>query len=419
LAELPEPGRGCFVAGLNQVFLLLFISLDIEMRDGYTARQMLIVHVIVGLEVGGAELMLKRLIESYHGSDEYRHAVISLSGIGVVGTRLRADGVEVHALGMRSVLDTPAALFRLTKLIRLMRPDVVQTWMYHADLLGGLAARLAGNRNVIWGIRTTEVKADGSRTIAVVRKLCAWLSHFLPKAIICAAEASRSAHITVGYDASRLIVVPNGFDFTRLFATPVQRDALRLQCGLGAAGVVVVGYLGRFHPVKDQENFVRAAGLVAQRYSNVRFLMVGRNLDARNVQLAEWIKLSGFGDRFILLGERDDVPVCLAAMEIFCMSSRTEGFPNVVGEAMAMGLPCVVTDVGDARTLVADTGVVVPKADSVALAGGMGVLLAMTSDERRQLGQKARERIHAEFTIERAGERFESIYRDITQGRWS
>lgn len=379
-----------------------------------TACIVKVLHIIVGLNTGGAELMLKRLVESHLASNDYRHTVISLTSIGKVGVQLQDIGMKVHALGMRSILDSPRATWRLARLIRILRPDVVQTWMYHADLLGGLAARLAGNRNVIWGIRTTDIKAGGSRATAAVRTMCAWLSRSVPSTIICAAEASRRAHIALGYDGSRMVVVPNGFDLVRLVATAAEREALRLQCDLGA-GVVAIGYLGRFHPDKDQENFVLAAGLVAHKHSNARFLMVGSGLDANNAQLAEWIRATGFADRFVLLGERSDVPVCLAAMDLFCLSSRTEGFPNVVGEAMAMGLPCVVTDVGDAAILVADTGVVVPKEDSAALARGLGQMLAMTPAARQQLGLKAKARIHAEFTMERARERFESIYQQITR----
>jgi glycosyltransferase involved in cell wall biosynthesis len=315
---------------------------------------------------------------------------------------------------MQSALGIPRVIWKLTRLIRTARPDIVQTWMYHADLLGGLAARLAGNRNVIWGIRTTDVTAGGTRVTAFVRQLCAWLSRTVPQTIVCAADASRRAHIAVGYDAARIVVVPNGFDLTRLVATPAQRNALRLQCGFEQE-LVVVGYLGRFHPAKDQANFVRAAGLLARQYGNARFLMAGRELDANNAQLSQWINATGCADRFVLLGELSDVPVCLAAMDLFCLSSRTEGFPNVVGEAMAMGLPCVVTDVGDAAMLVADTGVVVPKEDSAALAIGLGQLLAITPDARQQMGQKAKARIHAEFSIDRARERFESIYQRLAR----
>jgi glycosyltransferase involved in cell wall biosynthesis len=373
-----------------------------------------IYHIIIGLDIGGAELMLKRLIESHRGNANYQHTVISLTDIGVVGRQIQDFGFEVHALGMKSALETPRIIWKLVHLIRTARPDVVQSWMYHADLLGGLAARLAGNRNVIWGIRTTEVTTGGTSATVFVRRLCAGLSRTVPHTIVCAADASRRAHIAVGYDDARMMVVPNGFDLSRLVATPEQRDALRLQCELGA-GVVVVGYLGRFHPDKDQANFVRAAGLMARLHGNARFLMVGRGLDANNAKLVQWISVTGYADRFVLLGERADVPACLAAMDLFCLSSRTEGFPNVVAEAMAMGLPCVVTNVGDAAMLVADTGVVVPKEDSAALALGLGQLLAMTPDARQQLGQQARARIHAEFSMDRARERFESIYQRTTR----
>jgi len=371
-----------------------------------------IVHVIIGLDIGGAELTLKRLIESHRANANYQHTVISLTNIGKVGLQLQAADLEVHALNMRSALGVPHVFWQLVRLIRTARPDVVQTWMYHADLLGGLAARMAGNRNIIWGIRTTDVTAGGSRATAAVRQLCAWLSRMVPQTIVCAADASRRAHIAVGYDAARMVVVPNGFDLGRLVATPEQRDALRLQCGLGA-GLVTVGYVGRFHRAKDQENFVRAAGLTARQHSNVRFLMVGRDLDAKNTQLTQWISATGCADRFVLLGERADVPVCLAAMDFFCLSSRTEGFPNVVAEAMAMGLPCVVTDVGDAAMLVADTGVVVPKEDSAALARGINQLLALSPADRHQLGQQARARIHAEFSMARCTQRFEAIYQQM------
>jgi glycosyltransferase involved in cell wall biosynthesis len=370
-------------------------------------------HVIVGLEVGGAEHMLHRLVLAQQkDSTADKCTVVSLTDAGPLGLQLSKDGIDVVALEMRSPLGLLMVVWRLRSLILQRSPNVVQTWMYHADLMGGVAARLAGIKNVIWGVRTTDVKAGGSRATAIVRKVCALLSHFVPHTIVCAAEASRLAHIAVGYDSSRMAVVPNGFDLARLVSTQHQRDARRQQCGLGV-DQVVVGYVGRFHPVKDQQNFVRAAGMVAQQHSNARFLMVGRDLDGANVQLAQWIQATGYAERFVLLGERADVPVCLSAMDLFCLSSRNEGFPNVVAEAMAMGLPCVVTDVGDAAMLVADTGVVVPKENSAALAQGMVQLLTLSVQERQALGRSARVRIEQEFSMERCTQRFEAVYADV------
>jgi glycosyltransferase involved in cell wall biosynthesis len=378
------------------------------------APKLNILHVIIGLRIGGAESMLKRLIESQYDHDIYSHTVISLTAIDSIGEQLQKQGIDVQALGMRTVLDTPRVLWRLVKLIRSGQPDIVQTWMYHADLLGGLAARIAGNRNVIWGIRTTDVATVGSRVTSLVRRLCAWLSHTIPHTIVCAANASRRSHVAMGYSNARMVVLPNGFDLARLVATPTQRNGLRMQCGFDPS-TVVVGYLGRFHRDKDQANFVRAAGLLSENFPHVRFLMVGRDLDEKNSELKDWISATVCADKFVLLGERSDVPVCLAAMDLFCLSSRTEGFPNVVGEAMAMGLPCVTTDVGDAAMLVADSGVVVPRQDSVALAAGLSRLLVMPSEEREELGQRAKDRIHKEFSMDRARERFEALYRQMTR----
>jgi glycosyltransferase involved in cell wall biosynthesis len=373
---------------------------------------MKVLHIIVGLNIGGAEMMLKRLISSHHGQLSYQHTVVSLTDMGKLGAQLQTNGVEIYTLGMRSAFDLPLVLLRLIRLIRLIQPDIVQTWMYHADFLGGLASRLAGNQNVIWGVRTTDVRAGGALAIVFVRWLCSRLSHWVPQAIICAAEASRQAHIAVGYDATKMVVVPNGYDFTWLKASANERQLFRKQCGISNNNLVV-GSLGRFHTVKHQENFVRAAGLLAKQKPDLRFLMVGRGLDLTNTQLVEWIVSTGYKSSFVLLGERSDVAQCFAAMDIFCLHSRTEGFPNVLAEAMAMGLSCITTDVGDAAMLLADTGVIVPREDSEALAQGVEQLLGLTVGERRALGLRAKARVEAEFSMDRARERFEAIYQQV------
>lgn len=373
---------------------------------------MKILHVIVGLNVGGAELMLKRLIESHSGNTNYLHSVISLTDVGKVGEQLQALGVQVQALGMRTSLDTPRVLWQLTRLIRATQPSIVQSWMYHADLLGGLASRLAGNRHVVWGVRTTEVSSGCSRVTNVLRRLCAFLSHWVPHTIVCAAEESRKVHVSIGYDSTRMEVVPNGFDMSRLVATERQRSGLRAQLGIQEKEIVI-GSLGRFNPDKDHHNFVQSAGILADQYSALRFLMVGRDLDSNNTLLARWINETGHADSFILLGERSDVPVCLSVMDVFCLHSRTEGFPNVLGEAMAMGVPSVTTDVGDAAFLLGDSGQVIRKESPKDLADGILKLLLLNPKERTMLGKKAKQRILDHFTLSRACDRFGAIYKNI------
>lgn len=377
---------------------------------------MKIVHVIVGLNVGGAELMLKRLLESHIAQPGHEYSVISLTDLGVIGPQLTAIGVPVVALGMRNALDIPRVLYLLTRIFGMSRPDVVQTWMYHADLLAGLAARMAGIKSIIWGVRTTDLSDGGKKATILIRKICALLSKSLPRIIVCAAEASRRTHVALGYDQKRMIVISNGFDLSRLNSTLEQRETIRSVAGIKSDDIVI-GSLGRFNPVKDHANFIAASKALADKYSNLRFMLIGRDLEYSNMALMKLISSTGHAERFILLGERQDVAACLKAMDIFCLHSRTEGFPNVLGEAMAMGLPCVTTDVGDAAYLLKGNGVVVPPRNSQALANGIEEMLDLGGEGRSALGRSAMSRIYSDFSIDRASEKFLCLYTAITSGR--
>ena len=369
-----------------------------------------VLHVITGLDTGGAETALFRLIEGAANSS-YRHLVVSLTPGGAMLPAFRRAGVKVEEIDIRR--HPFSGFVRLVRMVREIRPDIVQTWMYHADLVGGLAARLSGNRNVIWGIRTTGI-AHAPRATAVVRRLCAWLSGWVPHTIVCVADASRRAHVDRGYDSGRMVVVHNGFNLGSAVGA-VQRDLLRAQWGFDDSHVVV-GNLGRFDRDKDLENFVRAAGMLAPAHPALRFLLIGHRNSTERSELEAWVSRTGHPERFILQRERSDAGACLAAMDVFCLSSRNEGFPNVVGEAMAAGVPCVVTDVGDTAVLVGDTGVVVPKEDTPALAAGLDQVLRMTPEERRRLGLRASARVHECFTVRHARERFELVYGRVMEG---
>jgi glycosyltransferase involved in cell wall biosynthesis len=375
-----------------------------------------ILHIIVCLEADGAETMLKRLIEADPASIPDT-MVVSLTTLGVIGDVLRKQGVAVHPLNLSpSGFNIPRILWQLIKCIRHYQPDVVQTWMYHADFLGGLAAKLAGYNNIVWGIRRTALTAKDPKKTVLIMKMCALLSRLIPKKIICVAEAARVAHSKAGYDEARMVVISNGFNFSQFTVTDEQRAALRSECQFSDTDIVI-GNVGRFHADKGQDNFVKAAALVAGQYPAVKFLLVGRGCQADNATLMAWLNDNGLQERFVLLGERRDVPVCLAAMDIYCMPSRTEGFPNGLAEALAMALPCVATHVGDTAVLVGDTGVLVPPQDEQALAEGLLTLLALSKEQRHQQGQRAQEQVFSEFGIEKARARFDSVYQEVITGK--
>jgi glycosyltransferase involved in cell wall biosynthesis len=377
---------------------------------------MKILHIIIGLNVGGAELMLMRLIKSHKGRLDFSHSVISITTVGKVGAQLQEMGVEVHALGMGSILRTPRKFCQLMRLIRAGRPDIVQTWMYHADLLGGLAARLAGIRSVIWGVRGSAIPQSGVSVTQLVIFLCSWLSRFIPKVIVCCSEPAQFAHAEKGYDPSKMVVIHNGFELSHFNKNSLLRQQSRAAFGFGN-NEVVIGIVGRFDRLKDHKNFVLASSIVGAKFNYVKFLMVGRNLDSTNTVLKGWLDESGLTPKFVLAGERSDVPNCLAAMDVFCLSSSEEGFPNVVCEAMAMNVPCVVTNAGNAADIVSNTGIVVAPRDSTALAGALQFMITKGDTERSRLGELARRRIQKNYSIEIVTARFELLYELILDGR--
>lgn len=372
-------------------------------------------HVITSLNTGGAEMMLQRLITAHRAKPNYQHTVVVLKQLGEVGLQLQQLGIQVQALEMRSLLEFPRVLWQLLQRIRAARPDVVQTWMYHADLLGGLAARLAGNRHVIWGVRCTAIPQRGLLSITrMIVSLCSWLSRFVPSVIVCCAESAKIVHIEKGYDRTKMVVIPNGYDLRTFNRDPALRRRARDAFGF-VEDDIVVGTVGRFDPLKDYGNFVRCAAVLASEVERVQFLMVGRDLVRENQQLRAWVAEKGLAHKFVLAGERSDIPGCLTAMDVFCLSSIAEGFPNVVCEAMAMKVPCVVTNVGDAAEIVGDTGIVVAPRDPMGLVEGLRTMLNKGAVERSRLGDLARCRVEERYSIEAISARFETIYDRLSQ----
>ena len=370
-----------------------------------------IVHVIPSLRVGGAETMLSNTLDRNTCN---KHVVICFITMGNIGERLQDKGFQIHVLGVKGILSFPGAFIRLIKVIKKYNPDIVQTWMYHANLIGGLAARLSGNRNVLWGIRTTDaIGVRSSKASKFIRRLNAWASHWLPSKIICVAKAARESHIKAGYSSLKMLVIPNGFDIERLRIDPTMRENYRISNGVENSDLVL-GSLGRFHAEKDHHTFIRACDILLREYKQLRILLVGRDLDKNNAQLLEWINATGSADRFILMGEAADVVPCLSAMDIFCLHSRNEGFPNVLGEAMAMGLPCVATNVGDSSVLMGESGFLVDKEDSEALANSIMGMIEIGKSNRLELGKKGTSRIKSEYSIDHAVKMFDDLYLSLS-----
>lgn len=366
-----------------------------------------ILHVITGLNIGGAETALSNVVLS---KKDKSSMVVSLTSLGSLGQNLVDQGFTVVALNLK-FYNPLLIIYKLYKLIRHHKPMIVQTWLYHADLIGGLSAKLAGVKFIVWGIRTTELK-KGSYMTAIIRKISAWLSYWIPTKIIVVAESAREKHSNLGYDTSKMLVIPNGFnvqDFDVRSELVVDfKNALSIK-----KNDFIIGCVGRLSQVKGQDVFIKSARIILQSFPNTKFLMVGRGLEGGNQEVTSLFKKNDQLENFILLGERSDVHVCLKAMDIFCVPSRSEGFPNTLGEAMLTGVPCVSTDAGDASIL-GGTDVPIARVDDPEDLASKLIEMMNNSDKERQLiGQRLTQRIVDEYPLEFMIRRYHNFYETL------
>jgi glycosyltransferase involved in cell wall biosynthesis len=371
-----------------------------------------VVHVITGLETAGAEILLLKLITTIDRS-RWCSSVVSLMGEGAIGAAVRDLGVPVLALNIRGPASAWLYLTRLRRALQTQQPDLVHGWMYHGDLAASLGVWGARRPPVLWSVHHSlnDYAAEKASTRLVIRTLAA-LSH-RPARIVYVASASASQHEALGFASEHRVVIPNGFDTIRFAPSAVARSASRQALGLTASDLVV-GLVARFNPVKDHDNFLLAAARVAHQRPEVRFVLAGRDVDSGNSSLGHRISELGLSDRVRLLGEVSDTTGLNAAFDVACSSSKSEGFSSTLGEAMACGTPCVATDVGDSAHLVGDTGIMVPPRDPDALAGGLLRLLALSTEERAELGRRARIRVERLFSMASVAERYAQLYSSVT-----
>lgn len=358
--------------------------------------------------------MLERLVLDSTANGLMQQQVVSLGSVGPIGRELRQKGIAVHTMEMCGATDAPVALYRLRRLLQQLRPNVVQTWMYHADLLGGIAA-WSLRIPVVWGVRTTSLGPGNAKATRLVRWICAVLSPRVPDAVIFVAQAAKRSHEALGYAGRMMLVVPNGFDITAREHAATLREAWRREQGV-ARSEVVIGWVGRFNPDKDVHAFVKAGAAVTTDEGSARIAMVGRGLEHGNEELMHWIQAAQPREPFLLLGEKSDTAACFCGFDVFALSSRNEAFPNVVAEAMAAGLPCVVTDVGDVRFLVEDAAQVVGAGDVAAMTRE---LLSLVRDPalRESVGQKALQRVSEQFSMEACAQKFHKVYQEVLAAR--
>ena len=373
-----------------------------------------VMHFIPSLGGGGAEAMLGNLVESMKSSP-WRTIIVVLDGQAwpEAVQRLQACGAEVHDLESSAFL-RPWTLLRLIRLMRRIKPDVVQTWMHHADFVGGWCARLAGVHHVIWGVHCREIHrnpGEGDAKAALFRKLIAWSATCVPTRIVSCSAAAMEDHAKLGYPRRKLVWVPNGIDTKRFMPDAADRLSMRREFRLPTEAPVV-GFMGRFHEMKDLSTWLRAAALLQARRPEVHFLLCGGGeFDLGDCARAA-LSVVPRRQQVHFAPFRADPENVYIALDVFSLSSRTEACPMTLMEALSCGVRCVATDVGDCARLLEGVGKVVPPRDPEALALAWEEMLFEKAPDRAALHKAAIER----FDIAVAAGRYEAVYEEVTHG---
>ncbi|MFK5854541.1 MAG: glycosyltransferase [Bacteroidota bacterium] len=372
---------------------------------------MKIIHVISGLSTGGAERALYNLLQGGIG-EHFDCLVISLVDEGTIGEQIKALGIHVSALGMCNGRPTLSGLIKLRKLINEFQPDVIQGWMYHGNLAASLARALAvGRPALLWNVRHSLYDLRYEKTIT---QMMIRLNSFFstgPDVLLYNSQLSKKQHEAFGFFSKHGHVIPNGINVKKFSFSSKSRKKIRTELKI-PENALVVGHVARLHPMKDHSLFLRAAIEIINQGLNVHYILSGRGVSIENTDLVQYIP-SKLRNRFHLLGERTDVPELMSAMDIFCQSSWSEAFPNVIGEAMATGLPCVATDVGDTKIIIGDTGLTVSARNEKELISGLVGFLKLSQHDRLTFGKNARARIENNFILSAIVEKYSSLYEQL------
>lgn len=373
-----------------------------------------VLHIITGLGTGGAETSLLELVRAT-ASRGVQHDVVALTGPGALSEPLQLAGATVTHLGLSRGRISWRAFAALREHARATAPDVVHGWMYHGNLAASALGAHAG-RSLVWSVRhALDAWTDESRTRRAIIRASAFAST-RPQRIVYNSARSAAQHASLGFSSRHAEVIPNGIDLARFRPDAEARARVRAELGVDER-TLLIGLVARVDPLKDHRAFLEAASQMAARDSRVQFVLAGRGTDATTGEFADLVASMSLGARLHRLGERRDVAAVFAACDLATLTSRSEGFPNVVAEAMACGIACVVTDVGDAAEVVESREFVVPPRAPTQLAAAWAAWFDRTPAERAAVAERARTRVADRFSLSACASRYLALWQNLSESQ--
>lgn len=373
---------------------------------------MKIVHIITGLKDGGAENILYKICQYDHFNN---HIVISIISGGKYFSLLKTMGIKVYCMNMKiySILN----FFYLIRLLRTLKPDIVQTWLVHGDFIGGIAARLAGIKNIVWNVLYSklEIGVEKLRTILLI-KILAKLSYIIPKLIIVVSKSSQKNCQNLGYHKKKIMLVTSGFDLSFFKISKHQKLYFKKKIKI-KKHTPLIGIVARYHPIKDHTNLLNALSIIRSKNKKFCCVLVGSDMNRKNKILFNEIKRLQLDNYVKLLGPKNNILQVMNGLDVNILCSKSEGFSSVIVEAMACGTPCVVTDVGDSAFIVGKTGWIVPPKDSIKLANTIEKALSEIGKKNwKKRCDQARLRVKNNFGISKMIKSYNIIWSKVYTG---
>ncbi len=371
---------------------------------------MIILHIITGLGDGGAEHTLFKICK-YDNIN--KHIVISLKSPEKYFSLLKKIGVDVYSLNLNFY--SFFKVFSLIKLIRFLKPDIVQTWLVHADFIGGIAARLSGVKKIIWNVRYSNLEFGKTKIITIlIIKILAKLSYIIPQSIVIVSKRAIKIYENVGYDKKKLIFIPNGYDLSILMPNEFEKISFKKNNNISTK-IPLIGNVARYDPKKDHLNLLKALLIIKSKKINFHCILVGTGIDKNNLKLVQEIKKLNLSNHIKLMGQKDNIYSVMNGLDIYVQSSSYgEGFPNVVAESMACGTPCVVTDVGDSSFIVGETGWVAKPNNHIKLAIEIEkAILENGSKKSMKRSKETRLRIENNFDIQKMITKYNELWNNV------
>lgn len=369
-----------------------------------------VVHVISGVRRGGAEHCLLRLVERMDRR-RFSSSIISILPLGPLADQMKSAQVQIESLDCEGASGLPRALWRLTQKLNAVQPDIVQTWLYHADVLGTLASSLSRSRHrLIWNIRNSDLSPERRASWRMLTSVLAMLSR-QPHCVVANSKAGIDAHLRLGYQPQRWIHIPNGW----VVQEEQNKNKVRRRLGLPAPDVLI-GMVARLAKQKDFQTFLSAVRLLGRRSPNLKFVLLGHRVTRQTLASGGALPDEVL-QRLIFLGEHANLDEVWPALDAVTLTSAYgEGTPNCLGEAMAAGLPIIATDVGDTRVLVPNGNWIVPPRSPRALAGAWSVMADVDSAALRVLGDANRNWVRERYQIDRMVRAYEDLFTQVGSG---